>query len=152
MKLIEFCSWYKSLNFPKNVNPWSGKIYHTDCSSSTIIFVQDNFLVEEYHLFPNTVVPLHNHPFETVSIFLGGSFIGYRTLENKRLYNEKDIGNIGNILPVGVDHGFTVGADGAALLVISKWDNIDQCNSATLEYTGPSMGPIHDKLLEKYKK
>ena len=151
MHLVEFCVWYKSLNFPKNTNPWSGKIYYTDCSSSTIIFEHENFLVEEYHLFPNTVVPLHNHPFNTISIFLGGSFLGYRNLDNKKLYTEQDIGKIGNILSAGEDHGFDVGPEGAALLVISQWDNLEQRNSATVEYKGLSMGPIHNKLLEKYK-
>ena len=150
MNLTEFSVWYKSRSFPKNTNPWSGKIFYTDSSSSTIIFSHENFLVEEYHLFPNTKVPLHNHPFETLSIFLGGSFVGFRDAGETRIYNEKYIAAIGNILPPGVNHGFDVGPEGAALLVISKWDNLDQRTSATIEYNGPSMGPIHTKLLEKY--
>jgi quercetin dioxygenase-like cupin family protein len=152
MNLIEFSTWYKSLNFPKGRNPWSGKVYYTDCSTSTIIFAHENFLVEEYHLFPNAVVPLHSHPFETVSIFLGGSFLGYKRDErSKKTYGDDDIFVIGNVLPVGQEHGFTVGADGATLLVISQWNNLDQRDSATMIYTGPTMGPMHDKLLEKVK-
>lgn len=152
MTLPEFCTWYKSLNFPKNTNQWSGKIFYTDCSSSTIVFVHENFLVEEYHLFPSAVVPLHNHPFDTLSIFLGGEFMGYReTIDNRRLYNERDIGVIGAVLPAGANHGFIVGPEGASLLVVGKWDNLDQRNSATIVYNGQYMGPQHEKLIEKHK-
>ena len=155
MNLTEFCVWYKSLNYPKNQNPWSGKIFLTDVSSSSIVYAHKNFLVEEYHLFPNCVVPPHSHPFNSITIFLGGNFRGYRvggSHETYRDYDSKDIGSIGSILMAGHEHGASMGELGSSSLVVSEWLDLNKQNSAAIEWYGPPSGPVHDKLIKEYRK
>ena len=55
-------------------------------------------------------------------------------------------------MPIGGEHGFTVGERGAIIYNIQIWpESIKNPLSAAIEYFGTSMGPRHEKLVTKLK-
>jgi hypothetical protein len=151
MNLFEFACWYKESGYPRNSNPWTGKVFVTDVSSSSIIYVQDQFTVEEYHMFPNAHAPGHSHPVDTLTIFLGGELSGTRLLGSGTFSTPMQPPNnsVGGVLRKGDTHGLTSGSTGATMFTIFDWDNLTKRNSGIIEYYGPSLGPIHDQLLSQ---
>ena len=139
-ELIDFAKRYIDAGLPQDRTLKYG-IYCTDCSTSTIVWISNLFTVEQYLMHPNAVVPPHSHPFDTVSYLFKGQLNNYPPPTK---YPDK-------ITFKGELHSFTVGAEGAVLYVISKWDSVDQMESATIKYTGESMGPIHAKLKGSYE-
>jgi hypothetical protein len=140
-------SGYKPLpNIPGN------RVFVTDMSASTLVWAEDNVIIEHYFLYPNTKVPLHHHPFDNQMIFVSGNMVAYRTLESGgidpvRLTEEKDKDRLSGIIPAGKSHGFKVGPEGAIIYNIQIWpDAVDNPISAAIEYIGPGMGPIHEEL------
>ena len=140
-ELIDFAKKYIDAGFPHDRSLEYG-IYCTDCSTSTIVWVSGLFTVEQYLMHPNAIVPPHSHPFDTVTYLFKGQLDDYVPLINK--YPDK-------VTFKGHTHSFTTGSKGAVLYVISKWDSVNQMESATIKYTGESMGPIHAKLKGSYE-
>ena len=146
-------------NIPNNT------VVVTDNSCSTLAWVEDNVVIEYYLLFPNLETPMHSHPFYNQIIFISGELTAHRrtpaTVENPnwkpnaivtREFTDSDTHYLSNIMPIGYEHGFTVGARGAVIYNIQIWpDSVGTPSSAAIEYVGESMGPIHDKLLESTK-
>lgn len=110
------------------------------------------YTVEEYFLFPNSTVPLHSHPCDTVTIFLGGSFFGFSiggSGAGSKKYTQEDYGAVGGILLAGDQHSALIGEGGAVSLVLAKWNSLEQRNSAAIEWYGAPSGPVHQKLLDR---
>lgn len=152
MSLREFALKYKADGYPRNTHPWAGKVIVTDVSASSLVFVDGLYSVEEYFLFPNCNVPIHHHPCDTVTIFLGGSFFGMSiggSGTGSRKYNSSDFGDVGYPLKAGDSHAALIGDGGAVSLVVTKWDNLEQMNSAAIEWYGDPSGPIHAQLLAR---
>lgn len=128
------------------------KIFVTDMSASTLVWAEDNVIIEHYLLFPDTKVPLHHHPFDNQMIFVSGNMVAYRTSEDGginpvRLSEENDRDRVSGIIPAGKSHGFKVGSSGAIIYNIQIWPNsVTNPISAAIEYIGPGMGPIHEEL------
>ena len=150
MALREFSLKYKQQGYPRNLHAWTGKVTVTDVSASSLVYVDGLYSVEEYFLFPNCNVPLHHHPCDTVTIFLGGSFYGFRidgSRTDSKQYTNTDFGHVGGILDSGDTHGALIGNGGAVSLVVAQWESLEQMNSAAIEWYGEPSGPIHAKLL-----
>lgn len=139
-ELIDFAKRYIDAGLPHDRSLSYG-IYYTDCSTSTIVWVSGLYTVEQYLMHPNAVVPPHSHPFDTLTYLFRGTLNSY-TAAGK--YPDK-------VTFKGQEHNFKVGPKGAVLYVISKWDSVDQMESATIMYTGKSMGPIHENLKGSYE-
>lgn len=134
----------------------SNRVFFTDSTSSTIIFVEENVVIEYYLLFPNVDVPMHSHPFANQMIFLGGDLKASRELPDGRVvtkvFKDSDTHYLGTVMPSGLRHGFVTGDRGCALYNIQIWDERDgDALSAAIEYLGPSMGPIHEQAMEQLK-
>lgn len=137
----------------KNMHGIPGnRIFVTDMSASTLVWAEDNVIIEHYFLFPDTEVPLHYHLFDNQMIFISGSMVAYRGSESNKIdsFNlsyEKNKDHISSIIPAGKSHGFKVGPDGAIIYNIQIWpSSVANPISAAIEYIGPGMGPIHEEL------
>ena len=151
MSLREFSLDYKVRGYPRNQHAWSGKVVLTDVSSSSLVYVENLFTVEEYFLFPNSTVPLHSHPCDTVTIFLGGSFFGFSiggSSTGSRKYTNADWGEVGHVLRAGDQHSALIGNNGAVSLVVTMWPDKVALNSAAIAWYGEPSGPMHKKLLD----
>jgi len=146
-------SGYKHMeNIPNN------RIFYTDNSCSTLAWVEDNVVIEYYLLFPNLETPMHSHPFDNQMIFIEGDLTAYRQEAGKpdtRLtitFAERLRNHVSKIMPIGGEHGFTVGERGAIIYNIQIWpESVKNPLSAAIEYFGTSMGPRHEKLVTKLK-
>ena len=133
----------------------NNKIFVTDNTASTLVWVENNVVIEHYFLFPNKITPMHSHPFKNLIIFLGGSMITRRQISlhsnefEEYVLDETKIGNLSSICEPGFKHGFTVGPSGASIFNIQIWnDNVVDPKSAAMHYNGDSMGPEHLKLIK----
>lgn len=124
-----------------------GRVYHTDVSTSTLVFDEDRYLVEMYFMHPNIEVVPHSHPFDSVTIFMGGHLLGRRESILGGWLNSFHTGLVGEVLPAGQWHAFQTGKDGATVFVVSSWEDIAEKNSATVKYLGTPLGPIHAQSL-----
>lgn len=146
-------SGYKHMeNIPNN------RVFYTDNSCSTLAWVEDNVVIEYYLLFPNLETPLHNHPFDNQMIYISGDLTAYRQEANKpetRLtvtFSERLQNHLSKIMPIGGEHGFTVGDRGAIIYNIQIWpETVENPLSAAIRYFGTSMGPQHEKLINSFK-
>ena len=85
-------------------------------------------------------------------IFLSGELTGFRKYPNIEQVFQKEFSNedchfVGTVLPVNHLHGFKTGPKGATLYNIQIWP--EECVnplSASIEYLGPGMGPIHEAM------
>lgn len=139
-ELIDFARRYIDAGFPHDRSLPYG-IYCTDCSTSTIVWKSGVFTVEQYLMHPNASVPLHSHPFDTITYIFKGQLDNYTSSST---YPEK-------ITFKGDLHGFKVGSVGAVLYVMSKWDSENEMESATIKYIGEPIGPLHIKLKENHE-
>jgi len=146
-------SGYKHMeNIPNN------QVFYTDNSCSTLAWVEDNVVIEYYLLFPNLETPLHNHPFENQMIYIRGDLTAYRQEGGKPetrftvKFTDQMQNHLSRIMPIGGEHGFTVGDRGAIIYNIQIWpESVKNPLSAAIEYSGISMGPRHEQLIEKFK-
>jgi hypothetical protein len=152
MSIREFAQDYQQRGYPRNTHEWTGKVVVTDVSASSLIYVDELFTVEEYFLFPNCTVPLHSHPCDTITIFLGGSFFGFSiggSGAGSKKYTMNDYGAVGGVLAAGDTHSALIGDGGAVSLVVAQWKDLEQRNSAAIEWYGAASGPVHETLLAK---
>ena len=149
----EIISKFRARRYAPMPNIPGNRIFLTDISASTLVWVEDNVVIEHYFLFPNTVAPLHSHPFINRLIYMSGDYTGYFLNPNtglniEKLYNESDRHVIGMPEPIGQLHGSKIGPRGAIIYNVQTWpESVSNPLSASLEYLGPSIGPIHDKEL-----
>jgi hypothetical protein len=152
---------YKHMaNIPNN------KVFLTDNSCSTLVWVEDTVVIEYYFLFPNLETPLHSHPFNNKMIFISGELTAYRKTPNiitvegnwlpdmtyTKTFTDLDANYLSSNMPIGFEHGFTVGDKGAVIYNIQVWpESVKNPLSAAVEYFGTSMGPIHEKLISEIK-
>lgn len=153
-------SGYKHMaNIPNN------KVFLTDNSCSTIVWFEENVVIEYYFLFANLETPFHSHPFNNKMIFISGDLTAYRKTPNvitsgnwmpdttyTKVFTDKDINYVSSNMPAGFEHGFTVGPRGAVIYNIQIWpESVKNPLSAAVEYFGTKMGPIHEKLIKDIK-
>jgi hypothetical protein len=124
------------------------RVFLTDVSTSTLVWREDRYLVELYFMHPLIDVVQHSHPFESLTIFMGGHLLGRRKSFLGRWLNDSNSGTICETLPNGAWHAFQSGENGAVVYSISRWDDIAQMDSATRKYIGDPLGPTHQKTLE----
>lgn len=148
MTLTDFAVFYRTRNCPHDPKLMN-RVLVTDVSTSILVWDESEFLVEMYLMHPNTHVKPHSHPFENIILFIAGSLSGRR--EGSKEYKTLDIPTaIGQPLAANLWHEFTVGPTGAVFYNISKWQALEQKDSAILKYEGTPLGPLHETLLEKY--
>lgn len=146
-------SGYKHMeNIPNN------RVFYTDNSCSTLAWVENNVVIEYYLLFPNLETPMHSHPFENQMIYISGDLTAYRQEAGKpesRLtvtFSKRLQNHLSQIMPIGSEHGFTVGDKGAIIYNIQIWsETVKNPLSAAIEYFGNSMGPRHKELVNSLK-
>lgn len=140
-------------NFKPMPNIPGNKIFVTDNTVSTLVWVEQNVVIEHYTLFPNLITPIHYHPFHVKGVFMFGDMISQIASEEEVFtytYKDSDIGKLGPLLPAFKGHGFKIGERGAILYNIQIWpDNVTNPVSAAIEYKGQSMGPLHDELIRQ---
>ena len=151
--IVEFAKRYVAMGFPHNSKRMT-QVFCTDTTTSVLVWEENEFMVECYFIHPNVNIPAHAHPFENLAVFYSGLIIGTRKgFEHTEVeLTDKDHGKIGNVLGVGEWHLFKSGPGGAVIYNISRWKHGEEKNSATVAFDGPMMGPIHQKLLDSYKK
>ena len=148
MNITEFAVSYKNRNYPHDYKLMN-RVVVTDVSSSVLVWSEEQFLVEMYMMFPSTHVVRHSHPFENLALFINGSIQGFReggAIETPWMKTEQH-GYIGKPLPPGNWHEFNVGPEGAVFYNISRWENVEEKDSAIFKYIGEPLGPIHQSLL-----
>jgi hypothetical protein len=131
----------------------NNKIWLTDCTTSRLVWIEENITIEQYHFFPNTKVPMHSHPFDNHIVFLGGDFTAYREMPNGSIrtvvMQDWQINKLSTVCPQGCKHGFDVGPRGASMYNIQiDNENSNDRVSAVVKYIGSDMGPIHRSLME----
>lgn len=134
-------------NIPQN------RVFLTDHTSSTLAWLEGNVVIEYYLIFLNVDVPMHAHPFDNQMIFLGGDLTATRELARgpivTKQFKDADINGLSSVMPSGFRHGFETGDRGCAMYNIQIWDQREgDALSAALQYLGPSMGPIHDRVMK----
>ena len=134
-------------NIPNN------KVFYTDTSASTLVWVEGNVVIEYYLLFPNKTTVMHSHPFENQVIFMSGDMTAYLKFPDPAplmtiVLTEDDVGKIGKVSPSTIQHGFDIGPKGAVVYNIQRWpEDVTDPLSATLAYKGEPIGPIHAEML-----
>lgn len=125
------------------------KVFHTDVSTSTLLWDEGPFLVEMYLMRPNAKVVQHSHPFDNIVIFLNGKMKGTRqgAKQEATWWDERHSEMIGMELPANLWHQFEIGSEGCCFLNVSKWHDMTEKTSATIKYIGQPLGPIHAKQL-----
>ena len=152
----EIIERFRLSNYVHQNNIPGNQVFVTDLSSSTIVWVEENVVIEYYLLFPNINVPLHSHPFANQLIFLSGDMVAVREQADGRIvtktFADKDTHYLGTVMPAGLRHGFTTGNRGCVVYNVQIWDNRSgPALSAAVEYLGPSMGPIHENAMQQLK-
>lgn len=142
MSITEFARRYASLNYPHD-HALMRRVYFTDVSTSTLVWREDEFLVELYFMHPLAKVVAHSHPFENLAIHVGGRILGRRSDMIGRWLTDADRGQIGAPLRAGGEHAFDVGDAGAVFYNVSRWDDPAEQDSATVKYIGEPLGPLH---------
>lgn len=147
MSITEFSRNYVALGYPHN-SALMNRVFVTDVSTSTLVWEQNNFLVEMYLMHPYAKVVKHTHPFENVSIHYSGKLLGSREGGIGRWLTDSDRGYISNILIPGNWHSFIVGDTGAIFYNVSTWNIPGEKTSATIRYIGEPLGPVHKNILQ----
>lgn len=143
----------------------NNQVFYTDNSASTLAWVENNVVIEYYFLFPNLETPMHSHPFDNKMIFISGDLTAYRKTPSElnvegflpdtiytRTFKDSDTNYLSSTMPIGFEHGFTVGPRGSVIYNIQIWpENVTNPLSAAIEYFGASMGPRHENLVKEIK-
>lgn len=160
--LENFVHWYKDSNFPI-MPPADMKIYVTDISFSCIVFRKHRYQVEMYMLKPNAFIPSHSHDFDLQIIHLGGSMLAFNNGKSGKIGLESSLnsnadiphqssGTITEKLVKNTEHKFYTFSQGELFFNIEEWDPETEKTSATLEYSGTPLGPMHSETLNNLKK
>jgi len=139
------------LNIPGN------RVFLTDQTCSTLVWHEENVVIEYYMIFPNVETPLHHHPFDNQIIFIGGELTGIRRDPKTGIITEstaydKDSNMVGTLCPAEHEHSFRSGPTGAVFYNFQFWpDTVTNPLSAAIQWIGPAMGPIHDAAMKQLK-
>lgn len=147
MSIREFAERYKQLGYPTNP-ALMRQVYLTDVSTSTLVWDEGEFLVEYYLMHPLVDVVAHSHPFESLTIFMGGNLLGRRESFLGRWLNDSHSGLICETLAPRAWHAFQSGARGAVVYSVSRWEDPVEKDSATRKYLGEPLGNLHKLTLE----
>lgn len=146
----EIINAFKSNNYQQMHDIPGNRVFYTDSTSSTLVWHEGQVVIEYYILHPNVEVPMHWHPFENQIIFINGDLTGFVEFQNsikEKVFTTEDRHYTGLVLPIGSKHGFKTGASGAVIYNIQIWpDTVTNPLSASIEYLGPSMGPLHQQI------
>jgi hypothetical protein len=146
----EIVKAFKASGFQHMHDILGNRVFYTDSTSSTLVWYEGCVVIEYYILHPNVEVPMHWHPFENQIIFISGELTGFvESLDTvkQKSFTTDDCLDIGAILPIGHKHGFKTGSTGAVIYNIQIWPNtVTNPLSASIEYLGPSMGPLHQQI------
>ncbi len=155
--LEEFAQWFKDHGYPMRV-PANMQIYVTDSTYSCVVFRQDVYQAELYMIAPNMPVAKHSHSFESLTILVWWSISGMNErASTKKTWDSEEGSNIpytgvmGEKLVTWNWHWFETFSKGCFMYVLQKWNPKIDLTSATLEYSGESMWPLHTILMQKYK-
>lgn len=139
-------------NLPNN------RVYCTENTASVIVWAEGNVVIEYYLLFPNKETPMHTHPFDNQTIHLWGDIVFRARLPNQSVPEEYVAtdslrgGYLTPLFPMGGAHGFIVGPRGGAFYNIQIWPtNVTTPISASIEYYGTPMGPVHASVINPQK-
>lgn len=135
------------VHMPFNSIP-NNKVFVSDISTSYLVHVEDNVVIEHYLLHPNTPkITAHGHPFANQMIILAGKLNVYRKdslVEVTSSFENTSNYTISSITFPPFMHGFQVGDTGAVVYNIQIWNEaVTNPTSATVEYYGEALGPIH---------
>ena len=136
--LDEFIEWFMDSRMPWMI-PVDSEVYVTDNASSLILFRHDRYQVELYVNYPKTTAPLHGHP--------GMDLI---TMQIGRM-NPIQWASTGKILKSGKKHSANFASEkGTIFLTFEKWLPGIPMTSASVQWSGTTVGPIHDELIKKH--
>lgn len=139
-ELTDFAIRYIKAGLPHDSSVFN-RIYVTDCSASSIVYVSGLFSVEMYMVFPNGVFPPHSHPCETITYKFAGDALGFGPTR----------GVLSDVTEIGDTHELTAGPEGTIIYVMTKWESKEQMESSSIRYIGEPVGPIHKKMKEQYE-
>lgn len=148
----EIVTAFKESGYQHMHNIPGNRVFYTDSTTSTLAWYEGRVVIEYYIMHPNVDVPLHWHPFENQMIFLNGQLTGIKKDSGIERILQKDFTDVdrhylGKILPMNSMHGFKTGPLGATLYNIQIWpEDVANPLSASIEYLGPGMGPIHEQM------
>ena len=147
---------YKPMdNIPGN------RIFYTDNTASTLVWAEGQVVIEHYFLFPNTVTPVHGHPFGNQLVYIQGDLTCTREKHDvevkRKVFTDSDKHILTAYMPdasEGWTHGFIGGPRGAIFYNMQIWpDIVTNPVSAAIEYTvGDLMGPVHQALVNEFRK
>jgi hypothetical protein len=141
------------VHMPFNSIP-NNRVFVSDITTSYLAYVKENVVIEHYLMHPNTPkITAHSHPFANQMIILAGKLKVYRKdkyIEVTSTFENKYNFNVSFITFPPFLHGFQAGDTGAVVYNIQIWDDIvTNPTSATVEYEGEALGPIHALKLQK---
>jgi hypothetical protein len=161
--LEKFCNWYKLNNYPIRV-PENATVYVTDTTYSCCLFRQDVYQVELYLCKPNFETEFHSHPFDQITIYLGGQMSGQKQNEEPGQFGSFNnftslntespnfyFGTIGSLLLADHDHKIQCFDRGAIFLSLQKWPDHAQMTGAAVMFNGPTVGSLHESLIKQSK-
>ena len=136
--LSDFIEWFMDSRMPWMI-PEDSEVYVTDNASSIILFRHDCYQVELYVNYPKTKAPLHSHP--GMDLF---------TMQIGRM-NPIQWGHTGRVLRSGKHHDADFASEkGTVFLTFEKWIPKIPMTSASVNWSGPTVGPIHEKLIKRH--
>jgi hypothetical protein len=136
--LDEFIEWFMDSRMPWMI-PENSEVYVTDNACSLILFRHDRYQVELYVNYPKTTVSFHGHP--------GMDVI---TMQIGRM-NPIQWAYAGKILKSGKKHNANFASEkGTVFLTFEKWLPGIPMTSASVNWVGPTVGPIHEKLIKRH--
>lgn len=153
--LKEFAQWWLDAGRPHNL-PDSASVVETDHSLSFPVFRRDAYQIELYMGKPNFTSSKHSHPFDQLIIFQGGKMFARRgqDLEENppwQGHDHADVDLISEILPRGQWHQIKSLDRGFVFYNVQYWYDLEP-TSAVIEYSGESMGPIHNQIIRNASK
>ena len=175
--LEDFVEWFVESKYPIII-PWNAEVRRTDDATticlfrkgqyqveiyliypflnrhivvaSSVLFRKGQYQVEIYLIYPGYMIQPHQHPgVEVITMNMGGGKRGTKNV----LGGSSIAGTLSTKLNTGEIHGgesSTIMSDGYVLLSFEKWSTDIKMTSAAIHWKGPTAGPIHDKLIEKY--
>lgn len=138
VSVYDFAQEYIDKGYPHNVDLMN-KVFYTDVSASTLVYKEDAFLAELYFMAPNKTITPHRHPFDSVTVVVGGEL----TSLNGETYTTK-FHTPGIVTKRFRQHSFSTGPKGCVMYVLSYWYNKEEMDSATIRYIGKPLGEIHN--------
>lgn len=136
--LDEFIEWFMDSRMPWMI-PEDSEVYVTDNASSIILFRHDCYQVELYVNYPKSKAPLHGHPgMDLVTMQIGRMNPIRWAYPNKVLKNSEK-------------HDADFASEkGTVFLTFEKWLPEIPMTSASVNWVGETVGPIHEELIKRH--